>query len=123
MATFIKAQASSLIASVIDYLTTVVCNEVFHVWYLYSNFTGTVMGGVANFALGRFWVFDGKKKNAPTQIIKYIVVWIGNLILNNGGVFLATHFGGLDKYISKIIVSLVVGIGYNYFLQKKFVFA
>ncbi|RYZ96712.1 MAG: GtrA family protein [Sphingobacteriaceae bacterium] len=123
MATFVKAQASSLISTLIDFLTTFVCNHFIYLWFAYSNFIGTIAGGVTNFALGRFWVFDGTKKNAPGQAIKYILVWIGNLLLNNGGVFVFVHFLSVDKYVSKVIVSLVVGIGYNYFMQKKFVFA
>ncbi|RVU01063.1 GtrA family protein [Mucilaginibacter limnophilus] len=123
MATFVKAQASSLISTIIDFTTTIVCNHFFHLWYVYSNFTGTVAGGVTNFALGRFWVFDAQEKNAPKQMVKYILVWMGNLGLNNGGVYLFVDFFHIDKYISKIIVSLVVGIGYNYVMQKKFVFA
>ncbi len=123
MATFVKAQASSLISTLIDFLTTIVCNHFIYLWYVYSNFVGTIAGGVTNFALGRFWVFDAKKKNAPGQAIKYILVWVGSLLLNNGGVFVFVHFLSIDKYVSKVIVSLAVGIGYNYFLQKKFVFA
>ncbi|RYY35047.1 MAG: GtrA family protein [Sphingobacteriaceae bacterium] len=123
MATFVKAQASSLISTIIDFTTTFVCNHFFYLWYVYSNFIGTVAGGVTNFALGRFWVFDARSKNAPKQAVKYILVWLGSLGLNNGGVYLFVDFLHFDKYISKIIVSLVVGFGYNYVMQKKFVFA
>lgn len=124
MATFVKAQASSFIASLFDFLTTVVCKEFFYLWYVIANIIGTIVGGVTNFALGRIWVFHGEKKGGvPQQVFKYILVWAGNAFLNTGGVFLVTHYIGLSYIISKVIVSLIVGFSYNYILQKKFVFA
>ncbi|MFD0764688.1 GtrA family protein [Mucilaginibacter lutimaris] len=124
MATFVKAQASSFISSAVDFLTTIVLKEAFSVWYVTASFIGTIMGGVTNFALGRVWVFKKRKeKTIPQQAIKYVLVWCGNLALNTLGVFLVTHYIKLDYKISKIIVSFTVGITYNYFLQKKFVFA
>ncbi|TWR30999.1 GtrA family protein [Mucilaginibacter pallidiroseus] len=123
MATFVKAQASSLIASALDFLTTIVCKEIFHVWYVAANLIGTVVGGIANFMLGRVWVFHGESKGMPKQILKYVIVWGGNAFLNTSGVFLVTHYFGLSYIISKVVVSLIVGVTYNYFLQKKFVFA
>ena len=124
MATFVKAQASSFIASLFDFLTTIVCKEFFYLWYVIASLIGTIVGGVTNFALGRVWVFKKRKeKTIPLQIVKYLVVWGGNLLLNTGGVFFVTHYIGLSYIVSKVLVSLSVGASYNYFLQKKFVFA
>jgi len=121
--TFIKAQASSIISTAFDLLTTVICKEFLGFWYLAASFTGTVIGGATNFALGRRWVFDGRHKGVPLQLIKYLITWGGNMLLTTTGVFIVTHYFGVSYFISKIIVAIVVGIGYNYFLQKKFVFA
>lgn len=123
MATFVKAQASSFISTAVDYLITFVCDHFFHLKFIYSNLTGTISGGITNFLLGRIWVFHARQKKAPGQALKYLLVWIGNLLLNNGGVFLFVHYLKVDNYISKTIVSLIVGFSYNYFMQKKFVFA
>jgi putative flippase GtrA len=57
MATFVKAQASSFIASIFDFLTTVVCKEFFYLWYVTATLLGTIVGGALNFFLGRVWVF------------------------------------------------------------------
>ena len=123
MATFVKAQASSFIASIFDFLTTVVCKEFFYLWYVTATLLGTIVGGALNFVLGRVWVFDGKEKGIPQQVLKYLVVWGGNSILNTSGVLFVTHYTGLSYIISKVLVSISVGVSYNYFLQKKFVFA
>jgi putative flippase GtrA len=124
MATFVRAQASSFIASLFDFLTTIVCKEFLYLWYVKASLIGTIVGGVTNFALGRVWVFKKRKeKTIPLQAVKYLMVWGGNVALNTGGVFLVTHYVGLDYKISKVFVSFSVGVTYNYFLQKRFVFA
>jgi putative flippase GtrA len=123
MSTFIKAQASSIISTFFDFLTTVVCKEFFYFWYVIASLIGTLVGGATNFALGRAWVFDRKGKKIPVQVAKYIIIWNGNLLLSTLGVFVVTHYVGLSYLISKMIVSVTVGVSYNYLLQKKFVFA
>jgi putative flippase GtrA len=123
MQTFIKAQASSIISTFFDLVTTVVCKEFFYFWYVIASLIGTLVGGSTNFALGRTWVFNRKEKKIPVQAVKYFVIWNGNLVLSTLGVFIVTHYIGLSYFYSKLIVSVVVGVGYNYLLQKKFVFA
>lgn len=122
MATFIKAQAASLTATVVDFVITILLKEVFHCWYLVASVLGTVSGGVVNFMMNRSWVFQAREKKIHHQAIKYVLVWIGNLVLVSGGVFLLTNYVGFSYIVSKIAVSLVVGIFYNYVLQKRFVF-
>lgn len=122
MFTFLKAQASSLISSAVDFLITVMLKELFGLWYLAASVTGTICGGITNFLLGRIWVFSSKDKAVGPQAFKYGVVWVGNLLLNAGGVYLCTDIFGIKYWISKVTVSLIVGIGYNYVLQKFFVF-
>lgn len=122
MITFLKAQAASLTATVTDFVVTVLLKELLDVWYLAASVTGTITGGVVNFLMGRNWVFaaaDGKKLK---QAMRYLLVWNGNLLLNAGGVYTATHYAGMQYVVSKVLVSLVVGFTYNYFLQKKYVF-
>jgi putative flippase GtrA len=122
MATFVKAQVASLSASIIDFLTTLVCTQVFHFWYVIGSVAGTTAGGLLNFTLGRNWVFESRERGVGGQVLKYILVWTGNLLLTTGGVFLVTHYLHVNYILSKIIVSGTVGTGYNYLMQKKFVF-
>ncbi|PSK95014.1 GtrA family protein [Taibaiella chishuiensis] len=122
MFTFLKAQVSSLLSTAVDFLITILLKELFGVWYLAASVTGTICGGITNFLLGRTWVFASKQKAAGPQALKYGLVWTGNLLLNAGGMYLFTDTFGFKYWISKVSVSLIVGIGYNYVLQKFFVF-
>jgi putative flippase GtrA len=123
MSTFIKSQASSVISTIFDFLTTIVCKEFFYFAVVLSSLLGTLAGGIINFALGRNWVFDKRQKKMPMQIVKYILIWNGNLLLTTLGVFIATKYFKLNYIVAKVIVAVIMGTTYNYLLQKKFVFA
>jgi len=59
----------------------------------------------------------------PLQVLKYILIWNGNLALSTLGVFIVTHYIGVNYIVAKIMIAVVMGVSYNYLLQKKFVFA
>lgn len=122
MFVFLKAQASSLISTVVDFLVTFVLGHILGTWFVAASVIGTICGGIVNFLLGRNWVFSSKEHKAVTQLVKYIIVWIGNLVLNASGIYLFTEIIKSDPWLSKVLVSVIVGIGYNYVLQKFFVF-
>lgn len=122
MKVFFKAQAASLLASIADFLTTLVSVQLLGVWYIAGSITGTIAGGWVNFMIGRRWVFQSGAQNIHKQALKYLLVWAGNLLLVTTGVFLLTHVAGFDYIFSKILVSLLVGSIYNYLMQKRFVF-
>ncbi len=122
MATFLKANISSLFSTVVDYLATILLVTFFHLDAVVSSATGNVIGGIANFFIGRRWVFKSREDKVHEQAFRYVLVWVGNLILNATGMYLLIHVAKINYIVSKLIVSIIVGFGYNYFLQKKFVF-
>ncbi|XZF15154.1 GtrA family protein [Chitinophagaceae bacterium MMS25-I14] len=122
MITFLKAQASSLIATLADFLICILLKELAGAWYLAATATGTIAGGVVNFIINKKWVFSPEDDNTTAQIIKYFLVWGGNFILNIAGVYLLTNYCGLHYIASKVLTATAVGFCYNYVLQKKFVF-
>lgn len=119
---FFKAQAASLTATAVDFSLTVILKEWLHWWYLLASILGTVVGGIVNFSMSRRWVFSARDKKMYFQAVKYVLVWIGNLLLVSGGVFLMTRYGEISYLVSKVTVSIFVGYFYNYRLQKIFVF-
>ena len=122
MLTFLKAQTSSLIASAADFLITVLLVELTGTRVILASVEGTLSGGIINFIINRYWVFSGGEKKKRVQIFRYTMVWTGNLALNASGMYLVTHYTDLNYIVSKIFISVLVGVLYNYFLQKRFVF-
>jgi putative flippase GtrA len=119
---FLKAQLTSLSASLVDYSTTMLLAYVCNVEKWYAGMAGVIAGGIFHFTISRRWVFDAADKNRYVQMARYLLVWAGNFLLNMGGLYLMLHYTPIALPISKVAVSLAVGLGYNYVLQKKFVF-
>ena len=119
---FIKVQAASILGSIADYLTTIILVEIFNCWYLFANFAGNICGGSLQFILSRNWVFKGNKGKMRTHAIKFILFFLGNLLLSAAGIYFFTHYLRINYLISKTLTSVLLGISYNYFMQKKFVF-
>jgi putative flippase GtrA len=126
MVTFFKAQAASIIASIVDFGVTIGL-----VWLLglhddisktAAAATGTITGGVVNFLIGREWVFAATHQTRTIQAGRYFLVWAGNLLLNVGCVYALLHFADMNITYAKVLVALLIGFSYNYFLQKRYVF-
>ncbi|GGE65450.1 putative flippase GtrA [Pedobacter psychrotolerans] len=123
MLRYLKAQASSLMASLADFAVTLAAVKLLGLWYLAGSITGTIVGGMINFYINRNWVFNANTKALKWQVLKYILVWLGNLALVTTGVYLLTNFYHLNYMRSKVLVSIIVGISYNYIMQKQFIFS
>jgi len=123
MITFLKANMSSLLASGCDFLLTILLVQ-FAGWNaVVAAAAGTITGGVINFLINRHWVFQTGDEKAVRQMGKYVLVWVGNLLLNTGGVYVLTSWAGCHYVLAKIITSLLVAFLYNYPMQKNFVFS
>jgi len=118
---FLKAQASSLVATGVDYSTSLLLNYL-GCWYLAANIAGNVAGGITNFLVNRQWVFEKENKAISVQAVKYVLVWVGNMLLNTAGVWVLVNYEILPYVYAKITVALIVGFTYNYIIQKRFVF-
>ena len=68
---FIKAQLSSYVASLIDFLVTILLVKLSGLFYLYATFLGSVVGGVVNCVINYGWVFhadDCQKDACCTEV-------------------------------------------------------
>lgn len=119
---FLKAQAASLAGSAVDFLTTICLVEGLHAWPVAATMLGNVAGGITNFYLGRNHVFKVSQHRAASQGGRYAVVWLGSLLLNAAGMYVLTDVAHANYLLSKLVVSLLVGFGFNYPLQLYFVF-
>jgi len=118
--TFSKAQVASVLASVVDLGIFLLLKKVAPV--VAAGATGTLCGGVTHFMISRNWVFSAREGKWAAQVNRYVLVWIGNFLLNVSGLWLVTRYTELDHTVAKIIVSITVAVCYNYILQKRFVF-
>ena len=121
MITFLKANIASIIASLFDYVVTIIAVSFFKTPAVFGGIIGTLCGGVMNFLIGRQWVFVGGADDGYNQGARYFLVWTGNLALNAAGMYLFTK-AGTNFMIAKVATSLLVAVAYNFPLQKYYVF-
>ena len=119
---FIKLQISAVIGSLLDYGVTIILVTVFESWYLAANVIGNIAGGTLQFILNKKWVFGNSAGKTTHQAGKFMLVFIGNIFLSAAGVYLFTSVIHLHYLVSKTLVSIILGVSYNYILKKRFVF-
>lgn len=119
---FFKAQASAFIGGISDYIIMVFCTGVFGIFYPISIVIGGICGAVINFSINRKWTFKAENGHLNKQLVKFITVVFGSICLKSGGTYLFTTWSHIDYKITRIIVDLIVSLGFNYTLQKYWVF-
>ena len=130
---FLRAQLSAQFATLADFILTYVCFEWFGIYYVLATSIGAITGGITNCIINYKWAFATKDCQFKWVFFKYILVWIGSFILNVGGVYLLVEFmqdnthlweraSGFYLIIAKVIVSIIVSVGWNYVLHRYFVF-
>ena len=123
---FIKAQISAFIGGITDYAIMIFFTEVFHVHYTVSIVIGGLIGAVVNFRLNNKWTFRSKdaayKNSMREQLLKFLLVVINSIFLKSMGTYVITTFLNIDYKISRLITDLFVSIGFNYTLQRYWVF-
>lgn len=122
---FAKAQISALTGGMMDYGVMILFTELLHIHYTISIVFGGIIGAIWNFSLNKYWTFkDNQSGNSPigTQLSRFIFVVAGSIILKSSGTYLATNWLHLDYRISRLLIDIIVSLGFNYVLQTYWVF-
>ena len=120
--TFFKFNIIATLATSVDFSVFTILFKGFDVWYLASTFISTIIGGIVAFILNRNWVFRRKDGKISNQAVKYIIVWFGSIFLNTLGLYVFVENTNLNELISKILISIIVGVFYNFIMTNYFVF-
>ncbi|WP_419800911.1 GtrA family protein [Mucilaginibacter sp.] len=123
--TFAKAQISAFLGGMLDYAVMIACTELLHIHYTISIIISGTIGAVLNFSLNRYWSFKGQNSNeAPvgSQLVKFCLMVAGSVLLKAFGTYLLTSSLKLDYRISRLIIDVIVSLGFNYVLQNYWVF-
>ena len=122
LTSFFRYNIIAVLATLVDFLIFILLYEIFDIWYVASTFMSAICGGVAAFILNRNWTFMGKDGKLSSQAIKYLLVWGSSILLNTAGLYLIVENTDMGGIVSKIIVSVIVGICFNFLMNKYFVF-
>jgi putative flippase GtrA len=83
--------------------------KVFGIWYLAASAIGFGAGTVNSFLLNRRWTFRGHVGDAFTPV-RWTIVQVCGLGLNEGLLFLLVHDASLDKLLAQIVATAVVTV-------------
>ena len=119
---FFRYYVVAVLATIIDFSAFILLSEIIDFWYVSSAFISAFFGGVAAFLLNRNWTFMGKDGKLSIQAIKYLIVWGGSILLNTIGIYLIVENTSIEEIVSKIIISITIGVCYNFLMNKYFVF-
>lgn len=120
---FLKAQLSAFLGGLFDYLIMIALTEWGGLFYTYSIAISGVLGAVVNFSINRYWTFGAAQTPTSRQLPKFMCVVMGSILLKSSGTYLLTESTLLDYKISRIVIDLFVSLGFNFVLQKYWVFA
>ena len=122
---FAKAQISAFIGGVTDYVIMIACTEWLHIHYTISIVISGLIGAVVNFSINRYWAFRDKESDKSpirSQLGKFLLMLAGSIGLKALGTYLLTQGLKIDYRISRIIIDIVVSLGFNFVLQNFWVF-
>lgn len=135
--TFLRSAVSSQASGWVDFAVGfVMFNWVFnhHLSWL-ATAIGVVAGGIVNCILCYKFTFRAEDVPWKAVVVKYALVWLGNLILNSGGTelvyYLLTKLEFLEDlgfkpagYYSaaRLFMSLMVSWFWNFVLQRNWVY-
>ena len=122
-ALLLKHQASSIVATVVDFGTMIAMHEHLGLSPAWSTVVGASCGAASNFTLGRYWTFRATQDRAHAQAWKYAVVSAASLGLNALGEHLLAERLHVQYVVARLGVALAVSVLWNFPLQRAFVFA
>lgn len=108
------------LAFVIDYLTLIICKEVFHINVLISAAIAFTVSVVVNYILSVKWVFDvGKNKSENRNFIIFIIFSVIGLGLTELIMWFGVDIIKISYLIVKIMATAIVMI-FNFVTRKLF---
>jgi putative flippase GtrA len=121
--TFFKSTLTSIFTTALDFATLTGLVEGFGVDYVLATWLGTVVGSLSNFTINRLWAFEARDQPHTGQFLRFVVVQAAASLWHALGVWGLTHFLGIPYLGSKVITSILVYLGWNYPMNRWFVFA
>jgi len=119
---FFKAQFSAFIGGLCDFGIYTFCYTVLNFTAPFSNVISGGLGAVVNFTINRYWSFESSENSVGSQLWKFILVVIGSISLKSFGIHILVDVFQWNFIVSKLLVEVVVSLGFNFLLQKFWVF-
>ncbi|WP_344674870.1 GtrA family protein [Sphingobacterium kyonggiense] len=119
---FFKAQFSAFLGGLADFGIYTFCYKILLFTAPFSNVVSGSLGAIVNFTINRYWSFNNTAVPLASQLWKFILVVVGSITLKSLGIHLLVDIWHWHFLLSKLILEIVVSLGFNFTLQKYWVF-
>lgn len=116
-----RTLVAAVVATGVDFVVVVCLVSALSLSASTSTALGCVVGGFINYTINRVWTF-GSRNTRLGEASRYALVSTSSALLNSGGVAVMLLMPGLDYRIAWVLVRAAVFVGWNYPLQRDFVF-
>ncbi|MBK7806511.1 MAG: GtrA family protein [Saprospiraceae bacterium] len=120
--TFIRSQVVSLISTAVDFAISILLHHSLSLYYVTATSLGSLAGAMTSFTLGRNWAFLNRHGHIRKQFLRFVVINLFSIFANTTGVFFFKESFDIPFIISRIIVSVLIGVFFNFFMNRYFVF-
>ena len=120
--TFARSALTSLFTTALDFGALTGLVELLGIDYVLATLLGTLVGSLSNFTINRVWAFDARDRPGTGQFVRFLLVQAGSSLWHTLGVWVLTRFLGLPYQESKLIISVVAYLGWNYPMNRWYVF-
>jgi putative flippase GtrA len=117
-----RSNFAAVSATGFDFLITVFLAQTMGLWYVVANVGGALTGGFVSFMLCRSWVFNRQEARWEGQAVRYVVASLLSMLLNTLAVWYLTENWGFVFVTSKVIAAIIIGMTFNFFMFRYFVF-
>jgi len=120
VAQFVKYIATGLTATGIEYLAFFILYQQTGMWYITSNSVAMTAGFLVSFFLNKYWSFKSRS-DIYRQFMLYSLLFIINLGISNGMMYMLSDLLYIIPSISKVMVMVLVA-GWNFIIYKKIIY-
>jgi putative flippase GtrA len=120
--TLLRHQLGAFIAAVIDFGTMILAVQRGGWTPVQATALGASTGALANFLLGRAWIFRRRWGGLGSQAIRYALVSAASALANTIGEHLVHDVLQVQYIVARMLVSIVVSLTWNFPMQRGFVF-
>jgi putative flippase GtrA len=119
---FSQHQISAAAATAVDFAVMIVCKSGLGLTPFKATAIGSLFGAFISFTLGRRWVFQSVAGDIRGQALRYAFVSTLSLIFNAVGEKLIVQVLGMNYIFARVVLSVVVGMIWNFPMHRYFVF-
>lgn len=117
-----RHQLGALAATAVDFFVMTLLVTTGAAGAVVATAVGATLGAITNFLLGRTWIFRASHGAPGPQILRYAAVSGASAGWNALGEYALHDRLGMQFFVARLVVSVVVSLAWNFPLQRAFVF-